>query len=127
MDDIKALCARFEPVGSRVTCDPAPTTTDEDFLLLVAPERYDELQHVLWRGDWELGGSEIPDECNLIDFDSRFQSYTSGKTNLIVTQSEIFFHRFMAATHVCKRLNLMRKRDRVMLFQAVLYANVMEA
>ena len=32
MKEINDICISIEPVGSRVTCNPAPTDTDEDFL-----------------------------------------------------------------------------------------------
>lgn len=126
MERIKELCARFEPVGSRITCNPAPTDTDEDFLLLAKPGDFALLVGILMDEGWELGGSEIPNEYNSIEPESRFQSFTYGDKNLIITESNVFFRRFMAATSVCKRLNLMEKTDRIALFQAVLYANTME-
>jgi hypothetical protein len=43
--------------------------------------------------------------------------------NLIATSDGDFFRRFLAATQVCIRLNLMNKEDRIALFQAVLYGN----
>ena len=43
--------------------------------------------------------------------------------NLIVTRNDTFFNRFMAASSVAKRLNLLDKADRVAVFQAVLYGN----
>lgn len=46
-----------------------------------------------------------------------------GDVNLIVTQDNKFYDRFMAATSVAKRLNLLDKADRIALFQAVLYGN----
>jgi len=55
--------------------------------------------------------------------DGIFKSYRLDDVNLIVTRQKRFFRKFLAATYVAKVLNLTRKRDRVSLFQAVLYGN----
>lgn len=96
--------------------------TDEDFILLVTPDQRSSFDQYLSENGWVLGGSDIPEESNILDQDKRFQSYTLGDKNLIVTASEAFYWRFIAATHVCKRLNLLNKADRIAVFQAVLYA-----
>ena len=111
----------IHPVGSRVTCDPAPTGTDDDWLVLLRFGR--DVHHKLSDDDWTLDGSFIKDEVNRNDSDTRFRSYKNGDLNLIVTKSPIFFRRFMAASSVAKRLNLLDKADRIALFQAVLYGN----
>lgn len=114
------------PVGSRVTCNPAPTDTDADYLCMLHPKHHDNsggnFDHLMSQAGWRLGGSQPTDE-GAVDPHSVFWSYTKGEVNLIVTKSPIFFSRFMAATSVAKRLNLMVKADRIALFQAVLYGN----
>lgn len=122
MDRIKELCTRIAPCGSRVTCNPPVLDTDEDFILLVTPDQQIAFNRYVLENGWVLGGSDIPEESNILDPDKRFQSYTLGDKNLIVTASEVFYWRFIAATHVCKRLNLLNKADRIAVFQAVLYA-----
>lgn len=110
-------------VGSRVTCDPAPTDTDCDWLVLVGDYNLGGLCQDLMSGGWELGGSDLPDDVNVLPDDSKFLSYTKGDDNLIITTSLNFHRRFLAATAVSKRLNLLNKDDRIALFQAVLYGN----
>ena len=113
--------------GSRVTCNPAPPDTDEDWLVLYPEERFQELHDVLYLDGWSLGGSFMAGSFNQSNPDEQFRSYTKEingiKRNLICTSSEIFHKRFWAATTVSTRLNLMNKDDRIALFQAVLYAN----
>jgi hypothetical protein len=121
IEAIRALCISCVPVGSRVTCNPAPVDTDEDYLALVAETMWPALTVTLSNG-WEIAGSRPADQCN-INGDTSFVSFTSGHLNLIVTASPVFHQRFMAATSVAKRLNLLSKDDRIALFQAVLYAN----
>lgn len=120
---ITPLCQRIEHVGSRVTCDPAPTGTDDDYLVLASIEQRLTLETKLFQKGWVLGGSNLPDENNPSAPDIRFRSYSLGEMNLIITESPEFFRRFMAATSIAKRLNLLDKPDRIALFQAVLYGN----
>ncbi len=111
-------------VGSRVTCSPAPTDTDEDFLVFVPGEPNEVhalIDRPLTEAGWDLGGSLPTDMQTPIESHHRFWSYTRGDQNLIITASEPFYARFLAATAVAKRLNLLSKDDRIALFQAVLY------
>jgi hypothetical protein len=118
---ILAVCIRHDLVGSRITCSPPPTSTDQDVLVLVKPEAIDELWEELFQIGFELDGSDPGDVT--LESDNEFQSFSHGELNLIITASETFYSRFMAATSVAKHLNLMDKCDRVALFQAVLYGN----
>lgn len=110
------------PVGSRVTCDPPPLNTDADFLVLLPPDAGDVISRLI-QDDWRLDGSFIEDKNNDTDESARFNSYTRGDINLIVTKSSIFHDRFIAASSIAKRLNLLNKADRIAVFQAVLYGN----
>lgn len=125
-------------VGSRVTCDPAPTDTDADYLVLVMPfdhlpleqglpamdQRVFEMHNALTGDGWELGGSRPDNDSHgaLTELGS-FNSYTKGEINLIITADHAFHRAFLAATVVAKHLNLQDKADRIKLFQAVLYGN----
>jgi hypothetical protein len=121
---VRGLFAKVEPVGSRVTCVPAPTDTDEDWLCLLSADTESGVNFdaALVALGWRLGGSQ-PTDDQVMPPSAKFWSYTHGEVNIIVTQSTEFFARFMAATAVSKRLNLLNKADRIALFQAVLYAN----
>lgn len=125
MEEIKALCKGVVPVGSRVTCDPSPTNTDEDFLCLVDRERFLELIQLLVYEGYEVGGSDItPSENFTVDKFEGFQSYRKGDVNLIVTCSNVFFDLFMLATNIAKQKNLLVKEDRISLFQHIIYGKV---
>jgi len=102
--------------GSREICDPAPTTTDEDFLVLdekgTAGMLFSELSRSWYiEGDFE-GNYE---DCN------NFWSMRKGSVNVILCTSKEFYDKFVLATQVAKKLNLLEKADRVLLFQAILY------
>lgn len=126
MNDIRAAAIRFEPVGSRITCNPAPTDTDEDFLVLIDEGDFERFYQMLMNRDFELGGSVPLNEVN-VDPDERFSSFTLGTTNLIVTSSEVFFDRLMQATAEATAKNLLVKADRIALFQSILYPKVEQA
>ena len=100
----------MEYVGSRVTCVPAPTDTDEDVLILT-----DNLGTFVRR-------------CNKAGFKdtgsytgAAFHSLRHGEINLIITNEKEFYDKFMLATHVCKSLNVLDKQHRITVFQSILY------
>ncbi len=101
--------------------------TDEDILvyipLLLGALNKVNLRKKLSEDGWVVGGS-FAGPSNSSGNSSPFESYTKGSINLIVTWDKKFHHRFLAATTVCKRLNLLDKADRIVLFQAVLYGNI---
>lgn len=47
------ICETWEPVGSRVTCDPAPTDTDQDILVLLTKEQWPIFLEELQINHWE--------------------------------------------------------------------------
>ena len=108
------------PVGSRVTCSPPPMDTDEDFLLLV--EDLDEAVKKLKEIGFDTGMTK-EQEDEYVSFQrtsgGRFKSLRFGDVNYIVTQSAFFFDRFLTATHICKTLNVMDKKQRILIFSGV--------
>lgn len=124
LEMLEGKCLKWERVGSRVTCDPAPTDTDEDILVLTTAQLWGELGNALTAGQFQIGGSDCGDQSGyLATAPLSFQSFTLGALNLIITFDPDFYRRFMAATGVAKRLNLLDKGDRITLFQAVIYGN----
>lgn len=114
---------KWQAVGSRVTCSPAPVNTDQDYLVLVGEDAMDFIERMTVYGfDVELGEGYAEDALNGGE-DNRFQSYRMDDVNLIATVDPDFYDRFVAATSVAKRFNLLEKSDRIALFQAVLYGN----
>lgn len=119
MSEAMKYMKKCVPVGSRVTCNPPPTDTDEDFLVLVAVEDWNDLCGCLDYEGFEMEGSYAPEVG--VTPDEGFLSFRKGTVNFILTTSEEFFNLFMAATMEAKRLNLMLKEERVALFQKMLY------
>lgn len=118
---LKELCVHVVLVGSRVTCNPPPTDTDQDVLCLIDDSNLDKLLQALEQDGFQFDGSEH--YANSLEEGEGFRSYRNGEINLVMTTEFDFYHRFMAATSIAKHLNLLKKDDRIALFQAVLYGN----
>jgi hypothetical protein len=110
----------MEYVGSRVTCNPAPTDTDEDILILT--DNLVTLQKACWKDGFD--GSELYVTEGLEGtYKGDFYSMRKGDINLIITEDKDFYERFTLASYVCKQLNVLEKKDRITVFQALLYNN----
>jgi hypothetical protein len=117
---LKKLARMMKAVGSRVTCQPPPMDTDADWLVLVEPGNLTKFINTLLDEGYELGGSHPGNEVCL-PAESGFSSFKKGIVNIILTEDLVFYTKFLAATHLAARFNLLKKEDRVALFQAVLY------
>lgn len=96
------------PGGSRETCNPAPTDTDADWLGFLSIGSLSDVAYRLEDEGWEGGGS--------IDADVDRATFRKDDDNLILTTSRPFYDSFVACTAIAKRMNLLRKEDRVALF-----------
>lgn len=115
---ISELGELFEnfPTGSRVTCNPPVMNTDRDIIFLVDNnhEKATDIitKHQLYRsiegGDYE-------------DMDLHFSAWQLHDLNLIICNDQKFFERFRIATKLAKQFNLLKKEDRIALFQSILY------
>lgn len=114
---VRKLAVSVEPAGSRFICNPAPMDTDEDYVVLCRHRDLVELLQLMDTLQFNLGGSLPADP----EDDSTFKSFKKGDLNFIITTDAKFYSRFIAATYVAKRMNLLNKADRIALFQAVLY------
>lgn len=101
----------WHPTGSRFICDPPPMDTDEDTMILVEEGALEYAVNDLKNQSWEMGGSEVPGNP------SRWISFRKDFYNFIVTDSKTFYDQMVAATMEAKRLNLLKKEDRVALFR----------
>ena len=97
--------------GSRVICDPPVLDTDEDYVVLGSKDGY---AHLIKDGYC----LQTPDRGYDI---SGFVSLHKGNVNIIFTHDAEFYHSFVKATRLAKALNLREKKQRIVLFQAVLY------
>lgn len=120
MEKAKRLAVKFEPVGSRRSVNPPPLDTDDDWLFLTDKENLNKICFMV-DNDYEPP-DETDQKCPKSKIGSEFISLRVEEFNLIVTTSEPFFDKFMLAQRVCEQLNLMEKRQRVIVFRAILYS-----
>ena len=106
----------MSPIGSRETCCPAPTDTDEDWLVLTKDA--DDTREAMEEAGFTCDGS--PDFYTGSN-EGGFISYRQGELNVITTQSVEFYHKFLSASMIAKKFNMTEKEDRITVFQAVLY------
>ena len=118
---LRALGCSIEPCGSRVTCDPAPADTDQDYLVEMQPadDIIAKVVSELVEAGFVWEGNEHYQQASR----SGFMSWRLDDVNLIVTADRAFAGKHRVATALCKRLNLLNKPDRIAAFQAVLYSN----
>jgi hypothetical protein len=106
------------PVGSRRTCNPPPTDTDDDYLVLCR----DSKETV--RSLKELGFEQPKDMAEYIALhDCSFTSLRLGELNFIVTDNVDWFDKFLTASYFAKKYNLINKKDRIELFDSVMRSN----
>jgi hypothetical protein len=121
--DLMVYAADQRTVGSRVTCQPPPTDTDIDVLVLVPRG---PIHRIMQIDGWKKDGTKF-EAVNYVKkqngYPNYFTSYRKDDVNLIITRHERFYHLFSLATDLAQRLNLLKKPDRIALFQAVLYGS----
>lgn len=98
--------------GSRVICNPPPTDTDDDYIILV--NGYYDWRELLIDEGWVSSSKEEYPGAG-----DEFESFRKGEYNYIVTESPQFFSRYVLATAAAAALNLQDKADRIALFKAV--------
>lgn len=139
-DTVKGYEGYYKKVletGSKVICDPPPEGTDEDYLLLLEDDNaVNTLESILTFDGWVIGGSMAYSGAGSLNKEHSFNSdgalsnnnlFHSWKTpndegivtNLILTCNEQYFEDFTRATFLARRLNLLDKVDRVVLFEAL--------
>lgn len=109
-DSVEDFCIACVPVGSRVTCNPPPTDTDQDILCLVDDEELEDFYQWIEKHGWDYEGDEKYQP-------SEFASYRKGEFNLIITAAPNWFDAFMDATRECKEKNLLTKEARIEVFE----------
>lgn len=100
--------------GSREICNPPPLDTDEDYLVWSLSEVSGYLDVLLELGGWTY--QDRPYGENL-----EFDSWRKGSVNILKTSDTNFALKFKLATKVAKGFNLLKKEDRISLFEAILY------
>lgn len=105
-------CTSWAFVGSRVTCNPAPTDTDRDVLVLCVAGEVDEVVSAI-----VAAGGEC---CSAVDYGDSMTAVRLGDDNYIITDEQEYFDRFIVMTQLAKQWNIMDKGRRHELFQAAI-------
>lgn len=111
---LRPLIVYTHPTGSNYTCNPPVTNTDIDFYAFTNVGRDAMNQHILDDG-WESCVTEIQSQAyvNTPGFGKEWMAYRKDNFNLMIVYDTQHFARCVAATEMCKALNLLSKQDRV--------------
>jgi hypothetical protein len=124
------MSRKCQMVGSQTIEGAATEGSDLDWLILVWSKRY-AVRNAKNRG-FRLSSSKISINIDSYTgslwetkYHSNFVSLIDqNNTNLIITSSWKFYHKFAAANALAVKLKLTDKKDRIALFQYILYDNV---
>lgn len=100
------------PTGSHYICNPPVTDTDIDIMLYV--KDLDQSFNLMINA-----GALCPNDG--LYFEEIFKSFRSGKFNYLITDNILYFGDFKLATETAKKLNLLKKDDRISLFEAIVH------
>lgn len=122
LDFLSANNGHILATGSRVICDPAPTDTDEDWVVCV--HNYKTFQSFLVRQGWSSDDSygEFEEDDYSIS-EEGFGSFKKGHLNIILVTNVSTFNRWATATVLATHFNLLDKGSRRRLFSAILYGS----
>jgi hypothetical protein len=103
------------PVGSRRTCNPPPTDTDDDWLLSFKDHNAYPVIATLLDMEWSGCGDReyLATQCG------HCRAWRKGDVNIILAFDHLWFDKFILSTRIAKNLNLMDKADRITLFKTV--------
>lgn len=104
--------------GSSVICDPPVLDTDIDFIIHTTD--MEGLLRFLRENNY---CSSITDEGEYELETEGFECLRHGNINLILTENRVFYSRWVRATQLAKQFNLLKKTDRISLFQEVIYSD----
>ena len=123
--DMNEAMLQIVPTGSYFNCSPPVTSTDRDYLIL----SYFNIEAKLIEAGYVQTDSDptkpksttnsIPAAKNGKD-SLLFTSWRRGNINIILTRDTDHFNKHKIAGYVCKRLNLMKKEDRIMIYDAIM-------
>jgi hypothetical protein len=103
----------YYPTGSRYICSPAPTDTDEDYVVLLRPGSKRYIETWMQAEGFELHGRQY----NSAEFWSFKKNENGTVVNYITSDNPEFYENFILATEEAKSRNLLNKEDRIKLFE----------
>ena len=105
--------------GSSVICNPPVTDTDLDYVIYTNEETKLDIflkcegfkESCVDKAEYDLG-------------DNGFYCFRKENINLIVINDDKMYRKWIVATKLSKKLNLLKKEDRIILFQFILYNKI---
>jgi hypothetical protein len=112
---MSATVLAHHPTGSHYICNPPVMNTDRDMIFLVDNKTVAGLELLTegWTTDWKV--------YSKTDFVSYKKSVDGTILNVLLTEDKNYYDRFVLATNIAKRLNVLKKDDRIALFDAIVY------
>lgn len=109
----------FWPTGSRYICNPPVTTTDTDWVVLV--DSLDKALQECKTKTWETNTEDYSDDEDkpATNWFSVKKKINQELINYIVTDDADNFNNWVTATELAKKLNLVKKEDRISLFEVI--------
>lgn len=105
--------------GSSVICNPPVLDTDVDFVISTTEET--KLHKFLISKGFEQS-CEDEEEYDMTS--EGFTCYRKSNVNLIVTTNYNWYLKWVEATKLAKKLNLLQKEQRITLFKYILYGEI---
>ena len=125
MNDIKAIydvikdyIRAFYPTGSNYICNPPVTDTDVDYLILAKHKK--ALAYTLMENKFTINPIDYYEQGKEV----LFESWRRGNINLLVMTDIDHFNKWVEATILAKKLNLLDKKQRVDLFNYVKFGEL---
>ena len=116
IDIPKELWKGIYQTGSSVICSPPVLDTDIDFV--ICAENIVEFDKFITASGF-IESSQDEEEYDIQG--EGFSCYRKDNINLIITTNYKWYLQWVVATNLAKKLNLLKKEDRVTLFKFVLY------
>lgn len=107
------------PTGSRYICNPPPADTDNDSVILV--KDLQKAFKALVEDYWEVDGSYAA----TAEWMSFKKDIDDVKENYIVMQDLERYGKWITATELAKKLNLLEKKDRIAVFEVIVGGNTL--
>lgn len=99
----RSICGfLYSPTGSAYTCEPPVVNTDEDWVCWA--QDFDEFQNALIEDGYEPRSGE--------DAYGYVRTFRKDEVNIIVCLDFSYFEKWVAATKICKYLNIQDKYKR---------------
>lgn len=110
----------YHPTGSRYICNPAPMDTDEDWVVLIKSERQGDFNKHMTDNEFWRSHKNYFSNSDFQSWRHRHDPSVDDVRNFIVTADPEWYQLFVEATEIAKEENLLKKEDRIKLFELIM-------